>query len=358
MNTCVITSSELVSAIERVAKLTTGRTALPCLNTVRISATGGKITFEATDLNAWGKSSCGCSGELAPVCVSPGSLLMLAKNCADPIELSIENHRLKVFGYGVAHLATLDASTFPEFPAAAGRQRAVSAVDLSNCLRAVSWAALPDSSNDFILTNVLVEMSAKELTCVAVDRVMAAKISKATICSDERFAFPSSQVPLLREGLACDGCSLSLTDNHIICASESFTVAVKLAEGKFPDYKMSFNADKQEVALVPNESLCGIISTAIQLCTNPLQADIVLEFSPIGIVVELKGDNNFKASLGGNFKTHSFIFDAKRLLKCLKSFSADEVRFYTTDRGACFMVNGDYVVGLSPIKVPVKSTQP
>lgn len=380
MNSCVITSSELVFALERVARLATGRTPLPCLNTVRISAANNRITFEATDMNAWGKSSCGCVGDLEPVCVSPSALIMLAKNCAEPITLSVADagwqktadpktgelvacagsNRLKVLGYGVAHLACVPVDEFPTFPASNGRMQSVSAVDLSNCLKAVAWSALPDSSNDFMLTNVLVEMSAKELVCVAVDRVMAAKISKATICSDERFAFPSAQIPLLRECLACDGVTLSLTDNNLIAESESFTVAVRLAEGKYPNYKDSFNAEKQEVALVPTEELCGIIGTAIQLCTNPFKADIELEFSPIGIVVELKGDNNFKASLEGKFKTHSFIFDAKRLFKCLKSFSSYEIRFYTSDRGACFMSNGDYLVGLSPIKLNSKTetTQP
>lgn len=259
----VVNQTTFSKALSLVGKGAGISSTLPVLNSVKLSAIGGDIELQTTDLNIAVKHIIpGNIQEEGSVLVSLRVLLSIIKTLPDaPITFETTDEGIKLScSDSTFSILTLNIEEFPPFP----EYEVQSSVELSiKLLNQMVERVYKVTSNDVarpILSGILFTADNNTLRLVAVDSHRLAICDTNTQTSSLTSEF-SIVVPgkAFHDALSLaeedEKVTLAASENHIIFTFAHTTFISRKIEGTFPNYKQLLPQSSKTNATLPLETL-------------------------------------------------------------------------------------------------------
>lgn len=166
----------LTDAISFVVRLLSPRPQLPQLSGVLIQTSGSEVTFSIFDYEVSAKAGISASVETQGKVLVQGRLLseIVSKLPGDSVTMDLQENRMLVTsGSSKFSLSAMSLSEYPNTPAEPAASGTVSAEEFSDSVSQVSVAASREEVTP-VLTAVMINVSAKEMSLVATDRFRVA----------------------------------------------------------------------------------------------------------------------------------------------------------------------------------------
>ena len=253
----------LSDAVSFLVRLLSPRPQLPQLSGVMIEATNDEVVLSIFDYEVAARV------KIAAAVEAPGKVLVQArllseivsKLPASSVSLVIDETRLQVTSgsskFSLSSMATTDYPDTPEFPAATGK---VSAAEFTNSVAKVASAASREEVTP-VLTAVMIQADAKNLTMVATDRFRVAVKSlpwrgKAI---DRDVLIPARVLNEIAKTFSHEGdleLAFGETEKEMIgFSSGNKTVSTATIKGKYPAVLQLFPEDTENFAVLNNQDL-------------------------------------------------------------------------------------------------------
>lgn len=251
-----IERAQLARLIKHAGRAVENRNTIPILGCLRLTASAGKLTVTATNLEVTATAA-GPADVTAEGAACVGAKLLAdiaAKASGTVIEFSTEPDTLIVkAGRSLFKLATVAAEDFPE-PDEAAYDAHFNA-DLSSLFGGVSFAMSTEETR-YYLNGVYLAGSGSWLTAVATD---GHRLARNVISSDAAFAgviVPAKTVALVGDGIA----SVSVSQNRIRIsqasgADDEFVIVSRLIDGTFPDYERVIPKENDRLVTVDRDDM-------------------------------------------------------------------------------------------------------
>lgn len=305
-----ILANEFVQALSIVLKGTASRTTLPILSGILIDATGGELSFRASNLETFVKHSIPALIEEEGKTVVPGKffidIIKSLPNEAVQISSAESMKKIQVSCGTISFLInTLDAEDFSQFPEMnPNTSITLPTTIISTMVHNVSRASSNDSTRP-ILTGILLEADSKNLVMVATDSYRVAKqevILETEIVEPFSVVVPGSIFSnIVSSSLGEKEIFIGYSENQIIFTFGRTTFITRRIEGNFPNYRKVFPAEKETSVTTSTEALLNAMkririmantsptkNSSIKLSVLPdLQAlEISAQYTEIGGGVE------------------------------------------------------------------------
>lgn len=280
---------ELVSKLSIVSRAVSTRAATQALSGVLLTATAGRVTLSATDLDLGLETALDADVESEGSVLLPGRLLAeVARSLPDAsVEVETRESEQDVeirSGSSSFHLRVLPAEDFPKLPAVEGEPGlTIPAKALEASIDLVARAASRDDMRP-VLTGVYVAASGSEMTMVATDSYRLAV--KRTELESELGGEIDANIParalrelsriLASEGV--DAAAISLLTNQAVFQAGSITLTTRLIEGQFPNFRQLLPESYEHDVRLPRSDFLDVTRRISQLAQR--NAPLRLSFSP------------------------------------------------------------------------------
>lgn len=253
----------LSDAVSFLVRLLSPRPQLPQLSGVMIEATKDEVVLSIFDYEVAARV------KIAAAVEAPGKVLVQArllseivsKLPASSVSLVIDETRLQVTSgsskFSLSSMATNDYPDTPEFPAATGK---VSASEFTNSVAKVASAASREEVTP-VLTAVMIQADAKNLTMVATDRFRVAVKSLPWTgkAIDRDVLIPARVLNEIAKTFSHEGdleLAFGETEKEMIgFSSGNKTVSTATIKGKYPAVLQLFPEDTENSAVLNNQEL-------------------------------------------------------------------------------------------------------
>jgi len=253
----------LSDAVSFLVRLLSPRPQLPQLSGVMIEATKDEVVLSIFDYEVAARV------KIAAAVEAPGKVLVQArllseivsKLPASSVSLVIDESRLQVTSgsskFSLSSMATTDYPDTPEFPAATGK---VSAAEFTNSVAKVASAASREEVTP-VLTAVMIQADAKNLTMVATDRFRVAVKSLPWTgkAIDRDVLIPARVLNEIAKTFSHEGdleLAFGETEKEMIgFSSGNKTVSTATIKGKYPAVLQLFPQDTENFAVLNNQDL-------------------------------------------------------------------------------------------------------
>ena len=253
----------LSDAVSFLVRLLSPRPQLPQLSGVMIEATKDEVVLSIFDYEVAARV------KIAAAVEAPGKVLVQArllseivsKLPASSVSLVIDESRLQVTSgsskFSLSSMATTDYPDTPEFPAATGK---VSASEFTNSVAKVASAASREEVTP-VLTAVMIQADAKNLTMVATDRFRVAVKSLPWTgkAIDRDVLIPARVLNEIAKTFSHEGdleLAFGETEKEMIgFSSGNKTVSTATIKGKYPAVLQLFPEDTENFAVLNNQEL-------------------------------------------------------------------------------------------------------
>ena len=253
----------LSDAVSFLVRLLSPRPQLPQLSGVMIEATKDEVVLSIFDYEVAARV------KIAAAVEAPGEVLVQArllseivsKLPASSVSLVIDETRLQVTSgsskFSLSSMATTDYPDTPKFPAATGK---VSASEFTNSVAKVASAASREEVTP-VLTAVMIQADAKNLTMVATDRFRVAVKSLPWTgkAIDRDVLIPARVLNEIAKTFSHEGdleLAFGETEKEMIgFSSGNKTVSTATIKGKYPAVLQLFPEDTENFAVLNNQEL-------------------------------------------------------------------------------------------------------
>ncbi len=280
---------DLVSKLSVVSRAVSTRAATQALSGVLLTATEGRVTLSATDLDLGLETALDADVAAEGAVLLPGRLLAeVARSLADPtveIETREAEHDVEIrSGSSSFHLRVLPAEDFPKLPTAEGATALkIPAKALEASIELVARAASRDDMRP-VLTGVFVAGAGAEMTMVATDSYRLAV--KRTELESELGGEIDANIPAraLRELariLSSEGveeAEIALLSNQAVFEAGSITLTTRLIEGQFPNFRQLLPESYEHDVRLPRTEFLEVTRRVSQLAQR--NAPLRLSFTP------------------------------------------------------------------------------
>lgn len=239
-----IDRNDASAAVKKCMKVVTNKLTLPILGSIRITATDGRVTFAATDLDRF------IECEVAATVAQDGSVCLSAKQLDGVLrgdgEASFscdKKHKVTVSaGSSEFKLSGLKGDEMPDLDAPdASESLSMPCDDWMQGYRSSAWAAADPKEGRPALEGMRIEAGSDGIRFVATDgKTLALCELEHDGCPEFACMLPTDTVEAITAICAEDG-NLSLgTDGSMLIASiGGDRIISKLIEDRFPDYRNS-----------------------------------------------------------------------------------------------------------------------
>ncbi len=280
---------DLVAKLSIVSRAVSTRAATQALSGVLLSASGGRVTLSATDLDMGLETTLAADVAAEGSVLLPGRLLAeVARSLADPsVEIELREAERDVEIRSVSssfHLRVLPAKDFPKLPAP-GEQPGlkIPAKELGASIELVARAASRDDMRP-VLTGVLVSASRSEMTMVATDSYRLAV--KRTALESELGGELEANIPAraLRELsriLSSEGveeATVTLLSNQAVFEAGAILLTTRLIDGQFPNFRQLLPESYDHDVRLPRADFLDVTRRVSQLAQR--NAPLRLSFAP------------------------------------------------------------------------------
>lgn len=333
---CIINKDNLLSGLQVVQSIVSGRTTLPILNNALLKVENGKLTVSATDLDVGIRVTVEATVEKAGATTLPAKKLFTISRELPGQEISLEidsKHNASIrAGSSFFKIVGLPEEDYPAFPKTEGAKVYKIAQNvLKDMLKRTAYAMSTDESR-YVLNGILLSFQENKLTMVATDgRRMALVEQEMEIPESQQIdvILPTKAVNELQRVL--DGeeqVTMSLSDNHIVFDLGNIVLFSKLVDGKYPNYRQVIPAEAKERAVIERELLLSAVHR-VSLLTNDKTTSIKLTFgkNTLDIVANTPDVGEAKETMTINYKGKEFTiaFNPYFLMDPLKNIDADEI---------------------------------
>lgn len=258
-----IAKTDLLNAINTVAKGMSSRATLPILSGILLETTDqGKLTFQTTDLEISIKHTTTANIEEPGRCVVPGKLFSdIIKSLPDAsIEVSSNDEQTSITCLDSSFtLSSLNPADFPFFPQVDPSTTIVLPTDeLASAVQCVGRAVSRDESR-IILTGIYFSVNDGVVTLAATDsyRLAVAELKAPnTDVNDFTAIIPGKTFEeVCRIAQSAESISIGFSDNQVIMQfGETIFVSRKI-EGTYPNYKQLIPADQEVTIQMDTQNL-------------------------------------------------------------------------------------------------------
>jgi DNA polymerase-3 subunit beta len=280
---------ELVAKLSIVSRAVSTRAATQALSGVLLTASEGKVTLTATDLDMGLETTLAAEIDSEGSVLLPGRLLAeVARSLADAaveIELRESEHDVEIrSGSSSFHLRVLPAEDFPKLPAPGEEPGLkIPAKELGASIDLVARAASRDDMRP-VLTGVFVAASGAEMTMVATDSYRLAV--KRTELESELGGEIDANIParalrelgriLSSEGV--DETTVFLLSSQAVFQAGAITLTTRLIDGQFPNFRQLLPESYEHDVRLPRADFLDVTRRVSQLAQR--NAPLRLSFAP------------------------------------------------------------------------------
>lgn len=339
---CTVLPSDLGGALSLVSRAVSGRSTLPVLANVLLEVSSTRLTVTATNLDLTVTTSIPLEGGVEGRLTVPAKLLTeyVASLPGDkPCQLTSDPDRMLlklVCGVQRSTFHGMDAVEFPPVPTAPSQPGLV--VDSALFADAVSQTAIAASSDDgaAFLTGVLLEAEGTTLTLAATDRHRLASRTLTISSGDGTLGAPMI-VPakhLGEVGRAISPArptvtiSASASGNQVFFVLEGVTIASRLIEGRYPNWRQVIPTSSSTTVTVARDELTSASKTAAVMAREAAHP-IHFALSPNSFVLRSRteevGDHEVPLEATVEGESLEISFNARYLLDALSVLEGESV---------------------------------
>jgi hypothetical protein len=198
---------------------------------------------------------------------------------------------------------------------------------------------------------VLVQTHPKAIECTGTNTKEFAHVYFPAIAAESRFLFPSKHAELLIEALDLKDSVVEVGDTWVSVTADDFSVAVKLAEDRYPNIKIVLEAEAQPLGTLDLGGLQESFGTLKALNHWEPFIGCSLVFAPEKVTVKYAGKaGSFSRTLAakGNKLERSINLDAVRAFKVFH-YPSDQAKA-VLGQGVIRFHDGDYTYALALMK--------
>ena len=362
-----VARSELLDALSVVGKGMSARSTLPILSGILVSASGGEIQFQATDLEVSVRKTCPALIESDGQAVLPGKLLTeIVRNLPEAAvtietEADVAHIRCQQSSFTVK---TLNAADFPKFPEVVVDQTvSLPAAVMSSAVKRVTRSVSRDETRA-TLTGVLVVVEGPSLKMVSTDSYRLA-ISEVIL---EEQANDGMNVVIPGKALdevtriAADNqeIKIGLAENQIVFDFGSTTFVTRRIEGNFPNYKQIIPKDSETSFEVSGEELAAAVKrvSLMALHNSPIKLAVNIEDQTLSLsaMTQDVGDASEDLMVKAEGRDAGIAFNHSFLMDGLSSAGQDTVRIEIKDHEKPGLLKSGSEEGFLYVLMPVRTS--
>ncbi len=329
---------DLVSKLSTVSRAVSTRAATQALSGALLTASDGRVTLAATDLDLGLETALEANVEEGGSVLLPGRLFAeVARSLADPsveIESREAEHDVEIrSGSSSFHLRVLPVEDFPKLPEpqeSGGLKLPAAALEESIDL--VARAASRDDMRP-VLTGVFVTASGKEMTMVATDSYRLA-VKRTELDSDlggELEAnIPARALRELGRILSAEGAgeaSISLLPNQAVFVAGSVLLSTRLIDGQFPNFRQLLPESYEHDVRLPRPDFLDVTRRVSQLAQRNAPLRLSFESGQLTVAAETPDIGDAQETMPAAFEGEPLEigFNPEFLREGIESISGDEV---------------------------------
>lgn len=280
---------DLVSKLSIVSRAVSTRAATQALSGVLLTASSGRATLAATDLDVGLETSLDAEVTSEGSVLLPGRLFAeIARSLADStveIETRESEHDVEIrCGSSSFHLRVLPAEDFPKLPEPSQESALkIPAAALGASIDLVARAASRDDMRP-VLTGVFVAGSGSELTMVATDSYrLAVKRTEleGDLGGEIEANIPARALRELARILSSEEIAevaISLLPNQAVFEAGSIILTTRLIDGQFPNFRQLLPESYEHDVRLPRTELLEVARRVSQLAQR--NAPLRFSFAP------------------------------------------------------------------------------
>jgi len=359
-----VTKEAILDGLQRVQNVVSTRTTLPILSNVLIQASNGGLSLTTTDLDVGVR--CRVEAEVSKT----GSTTLPARKLfsilkevpAAEIEIEVDDRNAASIRCGSSFykIMGLPEEEFPRFPeAGAGKVLKIEQSVLRDMLKKTAYAVSNDETR-YVLNGVFMGLKGDKITVVATDGRRLAlmehdmEIPKG---AEAELILPTKAVNELERLLADKGdVKLSIGENQIVFELDGTTLASKLIEGTYPNFRQVIPTETKERIPLERELLLSALHRASILASEKSQS-VKLNFAKntLTITATTPEVGEAKETLSINYKGKeiTIAFNPQYMMDPLRNLDADEVFVELTDElsPGVIKVNAPFLYVLMPMRL-------
>jgi DNA polymerase-3 subunit beta len=359
-----VTKEAILDGLQRVQNIVSTRTTLPILSNVLIQASDGGLKLTTTDLDVGVR--CRVEAEVT----KEGSTTLPARKLfsilkevpAAEIEIEVDDRNAASIRCGSSFykIMGLPEEEFPRFPeSGAGKALKIEQTVLRDMLKKTAYAVSNDETR-YVLNGVFMGLKGDKITVVATDGRRLAlmehdiEIPKG---AEAELILPTKAVNELERLLADKGdVKLSIGENQIVFELDGTTLASKLIEGTYPNFRQVIPTETKERIPLERELLLAALHRASILASEKSQS-VKLNFAKntLTITATTPEVGEAKETLSINYKGKeiTIAFNPQYMMDPLRNLDADEVFVELTDElsPGVIKVNAPFLYVLMPMRL-------
>jgi len=328
---------ELSKKMNAISSVVPGKTTMPILSMVLVSADDGRIRFSATDLDISVTSM--VSGKVE----SPGRIAVPAKKIAeivkslsgDEVDLEVEGEKLTIrCGRSRFSVNGRNADDFPKMPKQeSSTEFMVQAPLLRRMIQKTIYAVSTDLTRP-ALCGVLWEVDRNGLTMVSTDghrlAKVEAKIDLKNVEKTEVIVPPKALATFRSYSESDEMIKVGLGDNSVSIEMNEVSIYSRLLEGPFPSYKKVIPAGNKKDLVVPRDGLSAA-TKRVSILSDALTHQVVFSLDrdklTLHVTTQDLGEAREELTAAYADEPMSIGYNAAYIQDILRTIEGEEISF-------------------------------
>jgi DNA polymerase-3 subunit beta len=329
--------SELTHKMNAISGVVPGKTTMPILSTVLMSAESGVFSISATDLDISVTSRVnGTVAAEGKIAVPAKKLAEIVKSLAgDDVQLDAEGEKLTIAcGKSRFVMNARSADDFPKLPKQESKTNfAIDPEIVTELVQKTMYAVSTDLTRP-ALCGVLWEVDRKGISMVATDGHRLAKVEIAldlgTVQKMEVIVPPKALQTMRTYVEGEKEVRISIGENSVSFDMKETTIYSRLLEGPFPNYQRVIPA-KNEKELVVSRSALQEATKRVSILSDSLTKQVIFSIGKAKLVLNVstqelgEAREEIEASFSG--EAMDIGYNATYVLDILRTVDAEEIMF-------------------------------
>jgi DNA polymerase-3 subunit beta len=358
-----VTKEKILAGLQNVQNVVSTRTTLPILSNVLVQAGTKGLDLTTTDLDVAVRCTVEAEVTKAGGTTLPArklfSILKEVPAADNEIEVDDNNAASIRCGSSFYKIMGLPEEEFPRFPQAEGKSLKIDQGIMRDMLRKTAYAVSSDETR-YVLNGVFMAFKGDKLTVVATDGRRLALVEREMEVPkgmEAELILPSKAVGELQRLLSDQGeAKLSVGENQIIFNLGGTTMASKLIEGTYPNFRQVIPAEAKERVPLERETLLGALHRASILASEKSQS-VKLNFGKNNLTITATtpevGEAKETVAINYKGKEIAIAFNPQYMMDPLRNLDADEVFIELTDElsPGVIKVNEPFLYVIMPMRL-------